>query len=118
MTGSAAAPAEGHYGRDVPLELGMAALRHYEALREMGIVFADPFGEIEIDHARARVEIGSLLVRDDGVLEVVPCRGLTVMQRIELAYQAQRARYLGPQECDGWQYVDEIGWLVAVFEPL
>ncbi|WP_157184360.1 hypothetical protein [Nocardia niigatensis] len=112
-------PIEFGIGRaEIPAPLEQALARHVRALHELGIEHGEPLGRVRIDPDRHRVEIGSLMVHNDGVIEIVPCEDTTLEQLIALDSEAIRAKLGTPERRRGWTAIPGYGWHVAIFEEL
>ncbi|WP_280265366.1 hypothetical protein [Nocardia wallacei] len=92
--------------------------RELADLEELDVVLGEPFETaVSIHQGSDWLEIGCIVIRDDGGVEAIPEQDCTAGQILELLRHAEDARLSGPVG-SWWQRIHEVGWLAAVLVPI
>ncbi|WP_024801170.1 hypothetical protein [Nocardia sp. BMG51109] len=100
-------------------ELATGALsRELAELEELDVVLGEPFETaVSIHQGSDWLEIGCVVIRDEGGVEAIPERDCTAGQILVLLRHAEDARLAGPVG-SWWQCIPEVGWFAAVLVPI
>ncbi|MET9286468.1 hypothetical protein [Nocardia beijingensis] len=79
----------------------------------LGVSVAEPCGKVRI-HSDGWVEVGALIVDDNGSIKAVPTWGITDYERTVLTAMAEQVAVLGRDSLTCWRYHERLGWVVSV----
>ncbi|MGW4090073.1 hypothetical protein [Nocardia sp. NPDC004750] len=89
----------------------MTALATVQSL--LGVTVAEPCGKVTI-HSDGWVEVGALIVADNGSIKAVPAWGISEYERTVLTAMAEQVAVLGRDSLTCWRYHERLGWVVSV----